>query len=254
MPDLIISTAGPVTTLTLNRPDRRNALSTALLEALQTAMNAATIDPTCRAVILRGAGPVFCAGLDFHEANDPAVAHRSATALAGVYRAIVNAPFPVIAAAHGAAFGGGAGLIAAADLAVVSADLQLGYPEVHRGLVAALVSVLLRPQLPARRLRELLLLGQTLTAAEAREAGLVDRLVFQDLDGAARDLAEQSLTGAPGAIARTKRLLATLDRLDEDLTLALDYHLQARNSSEATEGILAFMEKRAPVWGVRKPE
>lgn len=236
-------------TLTLNRPDRRNALSLDLLLALRSAIEDLSSDPGRRVLVLRGAGPAFCAGLDFHEALDPANSHASAEALAGVYHGLCGSPLVTIAAPHGGAFGGGAGLVAACDLAVAAEDLQLGYPEVRRGLVAALVTCLLRRQVPGRRLRELLLLGQTLSAREALDAGLVNRVVPPaSLPAEARALATAITEGAPGALARTKRLLNDLDGVQADLATALNVHLSARDADEAHEGIAAFFEKRPPRW------
>jgi methylglutaconyl-CoA hydratase len=249
-PLLLIDASHPrIATLTLNRADRRNALSVDLIEALTRAVQDAASLSGRRAIILRGAGPAFCAGLDFREAQDAGQSHRSAEALAALYRTVCASPLVTIAAAHGAVFGGGAGLIAACDLAVACDDLQLGYREVRRGLVAALVTCLLRRQVAGRRLREIVLLGQTLTATEALAAGLVNRVTSAAtlMDEAIR-LAETASEGAPGAISRTKRLLDQLDGLETDFTAALEVHLQAREAAEASEGIAAFFEKRKPRW------
>jgi methylglutaconyl-CoA hydratase len=251
-PLLLVDRSEPrLVTLTLSRPDRRNALSVGLLLALRSAVEELSSEPALRVIILRGAGPAFCAGLDFHEALDPANSHRSAEALAGVYCALCASPLVTIAAAHGGAFGGGAGLIAACDLAVAADDLQLGYPEVRRGLVAALVTCLLRRQVSGRRLREILLLGQTLSAREALDAGLVSRVVpAASLSAETRALAAAVTEGAPGAAARTKRLLDDLDGLQADLATALNVHVSARDDAEAHEGITAFFEKRPPRWAL----
>ncbi len=254
-PVLLVDRSDPrVAVLTLNRPDRRNALSIELMEALGRAFVAASADSGRRAVILLGAGPVFCAGLDFKEAQEASNSHRSANALASLYKSMCACPLVTIAAAHGSAFGGGAGLLAACDLAIGTEDLQLGYPEVRRGLVAALVSCLLRRQVPGRRLREMLLLGQTLAAGEALHAGLLNRVVAaESLLDEARLLAAAVMDCAPGAIARTKRLLDELDGLEADMARALDIHLHARDAGEAAEGISAFFEKRKPNWAAARP-
>jgi methylglutaconyl-CoA hydratase len=253
-PPLLIDATDPaITVLSLNRPQRRNALSIELMDALRDAVTTASNDRARRVIILRGAGPVFCAGLDFHEAMAPENAHRSSESLASLYRAICASPLVTIAAAYGAALGGGAGLIAACDFAIAADDLRLGYPEVHRGLVAAVVTCLLRRQLSDRQIRELILLGQTLTADQSLALGLVSRTVpAASLDDAARQLAREVSQGAPGAIARTKELLNRLHPIDEEIALALDVHRQARNSAEAQEGIAAFLEKRPPRWGDRQ--
>jgi methylglutaconyl-CoA hydratase len=146
--------------------------------------------------------------------------------------------------------GGGAGLIAAADFAFAADDLALAYPEVRRGLVAALVTCLLRRQLSDRQIREIILVGQTLPAAQAKARGLVTQVVpAAKLQGATLAFARQACQGAPGAIARTKALLEQLDPIGPLLDRALAFHLDARNSDEAKEGIAAFLEKRTPRWG-----
>ena len=243
-----------VTTLTLNRPAKRNALSVELMGQLRHAVDAAAGDPNRRVLVRRGAGPALCAGLDLDEASVPANAGRAAEALAGVYEALCLSPLVTVCAAHGAAFGGGAGLIAACDLVVAADDLRVGFPEVRRGLVAALVTVLLRRELGDRAVRELILLGKTVAAPEALGLGLVNRVVpAAELAATVTDLAAQACKGAPGAVARTKRLLdAVVPRpVAEELRRALAFHLDARNSAEAAEGVAAFREKREPRWGPR---
>jgi methylglutaconyl-CoA hydratase len=132
--------------------------------------------------------------------------------------------------------------------------LRLGYPEVHRGLIAALVTTLLRRQLSDRAVRELVLLGQTVDAANALQMGLVNRVVAaRHLMESAIELAREASKGAPGAVARSKKLLDELSPrpIALELKRALDYHLAARSSPEAAEGVAAFLEKRPPRWPPR---
>ncbi len=242
-----------VTVITLNRPEKRNALSIDLIMQARDAVKSASSDSNRRVILFRANGPAFCAGLDLKEATDPTKAHGSAVGLCEMYRTIATTPLITIAHAHGAAMGGGAGFLAACDFVVASNDLRLGYPEVHRGLVAALVTTLLRRQLGERVVRELVLLGQIVDARRALDLGLINRIgSFED----AMTLAGEACKGAPGAIGRSKRLLDSLAArsTDEDLKYALDFHLQARESSEAAEGMRAFLEKRPAVWGPRPPE
>ncbi len=237
--------------LTLNRPEKRNALSVALIVALRGEVDAASSDTSCRAIVLRGEGPAFCAGLDLAEAAQADGHERSALALRGLYESVCASPAITIAAAHGAAMGGGAGLVAACDFAVADESLRLAYPEVKRGLVAALVTCLLRRQVSDRAVRELVLLGETIEAGRALELGLINRIApAGKVDESALGLARQALRGAPGAIGRTKRLLDELASrpLAEDLERAMKYHLEARQSAEAAEGLAAFRDKRAPKW------
>jgi methylglutaconyl-CoA hydratase len=243
-----------IVVLTLNRPEKRNALSIALIEQVRAAVLELKDDKPRRVLIIRGAGPAFCAGLDLKEAGDPATAHHSAEALAGMYEAIATSPLVTIAAAHGTAVGGGAGLVAACDFVVGSTDLKIGYPEVHRGLTAALVTTLTTRQLGERVVRELVLLGQNVEAERALRIGLINRVVEpSQLMPAAMELAREALRGAPGAVVRTKELLDALGKrtIAEDLRKALDFHLGARGSIEAQEGMKAFLEKRPPAWPPR---
>jgi methylglutaconyl-CoA hydratase len=250
---VLIDTSDPqVTILTLNRAEKRNALSIELIEQITAAVENVAKDLDRRVIIIRGAGPSFCAGLDLKEAGDPAIAHRSAEALAKMYEAIAMSPLITIAQAHGNAIGGGAGMLAACDFVVAADDLRIGYPEVRRGLVAALVTTLLLRKYSEKAVRELVLLGQTVPVKRAR--GLVNVVApFHVLSEASFELARTAIQGAPGAITRSKRLLDQLSprTLHEDLKLALDFHLQARNSAEASEGMTAFLEKRSPRWGPR---
>src|SRR5688572_10148750 len=254
-PLIVTEAAEPaVVRITLNRPEKRNALSVALMDELRDAVRVAAGDLRCRVLILCGNGPVFCAGLDLQEVSIAGGPERSARALAGVYEAICLSPQITIAAAQGAAMGGGVGLLAACDLVVAADDLRIGFPEVRRGLVAALVTALLRRQLPERVLRELVLLGQTITATDALRQGLVNRVVSSDrLAEETERLAGKVIQGAPVAIARTKSLLDNLAPrpIASDLVHALRYHLEARDDSEAAEGIAAFLEKREPRWDPR---
>jgi methylglutaconyl-CoA hydratase len=159
-----------------------------------------------------------------------------------------------IAAVHGAIMGGGIGLMSACDIAIAADDARIAFPEVHRGLVAALVTVLVRRQVADRVLRELVLLGEPIDATQAKSIGLLSRVTSADrLRTETHDVAMQAVKGAPGAIARTKRLLDELSArpIASELDRALQYHLAARNDSEAAEGIAAFLQKREPHFGPR---
>ncbi|HEY8667227.1 MAG TPA: enoyl-CoA hydratase-related protein [Tepidisphaeraceae bacterium] len=245
-----------VAVLALNRPEKRNALNIALIEAIRGGLRRLEGEAAVRVVIVRGEGPAFCAGLDLQEAGDAGRSGESAEALAGLYLELCKSDLVSIAAVHGAVIGGGLGLAAACDLAVASEDVRIVCPEASRGLVAALVEALLAGQILPRHLRELTLLGEALDAHRALEVGLVNRVVATPrLTDECLKLAAQVCRGAPGAIARTKRLLRELSArpIEEEIAIALRYHLQARNSSEAAEGIAAFREKRQPRWGPRNP-
>ncbi len=249
---LITSHDGPVTTLTLNRPEKRNALNVELLEQLCAALAAADADPAQRILILRGAGRMFCSGLDLAEAGQPEFARRSAELVRDALHRLATMRLVTIAAIHGAAIAGGAGLMSACDFAVATQDAKFGYPEVRRGLVPALIMTFLRRQLHEHDARELLLLGKLCDAKHAQAIGLLNRVVpdAAALDLEVRTMVSSLLQGGPLALAETKRLLNDLwpAPLATDLARAHEYHVTARNSPEAKEGVAAFNEKRAPKW------
>ena len=251
-PVLLTSTDGPVTTVTLNRPDKRNALNVELLTQLGAAITAAQADASQRILVLRGAGTVFCSGLDLEEAAQPDRAHASADLVAQGLRTLAATRLVTIAAVQGAAIAGGAGLMSACDFAVATKDAKFGYPEVRRGLVPALIMTFLRRQLREREARELLLLGKPFDAAHAHAIGLVNRVVADEaaLATEVKSLVSSLLQGGPEAVAETKKLLAELwpATVSADLDRAHAYHLSARNSAEAKEGVAAFREKRPPKW------
>ena len=252
MPVVLIEKQTPqVTLLTLNRPERRNALTLELLTQLCAAIKVASDEAQQRVLILRGAGVAFCTGLDLKEAADQTKAQATAEMVANTLIAISQTRLITIAAVHGAAVAGGAGIMSACDFVVAAEGTKIGYPEVRRGLVAGLVMSFLRRQVGERNMRELLLGSELIDAARAKEIGLVNRVVAPDsLMSETQGFAESVLQGAPGALAQTKRLIEELwwHSVKEDVDLALNYHMQAREAAEAREGIAAFNEKRKPKW------
>ncbi|PYI93995.1 MAG: enoyl-CoA hydratase/isomerase family protein [Verrucomicrobia bacterium] len=251
MPVVLVEKQTPqITVLTLNRPERRNALTIELMTELTAAIESAGTDPKQRILILRGAGKAFCTGLDLEEAVkvDPQI---TAENVARTLLALAETRLVTIAMVHGAAVAGGAGLMSACDFAIAAERTRFGYPEVRRGLVASLVMTFLRRQLRERDLRELLLASELISAERAREIGLVNRVIPADeLEKEAQKIAAAVLQGAPGAISNSKRLMEELcsTSVREDVDLALRHHLEARESAEAKEGIAAFNEKRPPNW------
>jgi methylglutaconyl-CoA hydratase len=252
MPVVLIEKQTPqITVVTLNRPERRNALTIELLTELISAIHVASEEPRVRILILRGAGAAFCTGLDLKEAADQGKAHATAEAVANTLITISQTRLITIAAVHGAAVAGGAGIMSACDFVVAAQRTKIGYPEVRRGLVAGLVMTFLRRQVSERNMRELLLGSELIDADRAREIGLVSRVVAQDnLMTEALSFAGSALQGAPDAVAQTKRLIDELwwRSVKQDVDLALKYHMEARESAEAREGIAAFNEKRKPNW------
>ena len=252
MPVVLIEKQAPqITVVTLNRPERRNALTVELLTQLCAAIKVTSDQPQERVLILRGAGAAFCTGLDLKAAADHTKAHATAEMVANTLVAISQTHLITIAAVHGAAVAGGAGIMSACDFVVAAQRTKIGYPEVRRGLVAGLVMTFLRRQVGERNMRELLFGSELIDAERAKEIGLVNRVVARDdVMSEAQKFAESVLQGAPGALAQTKRLVDELwwRSVKEDVDLALKYHMQARESHEAREGIAAFNERRAPNW------
>jgi methylglutaconyl-CoA hydratase len=252
MPVVLIEKQTPqITVLTLNRPERRNALSLQLLAELSAAIKMASDEPHERILILRGAGAAFCTGLDLKEAADQTKAHATADMVAKTLIALSETRLITIAAVHGAAVAGGAGIMSACDYVVAAERTKFGYPETRRGLVAGLVMTFLRRQLRERDIRELLLGAELIGADRALQMGLVNRVVpAADVMKEAQAFANSVLQGAPNAVRQTKRLIEELwsTSVKHDVELALKHHMQARESAEAREGIAAFNEKRLPKW------
>lgn len=251
MPNVLVEERDRVVILTLNRPERRNALTIELMTELAAALDAASANPQKRVLVLRGAGQAFCAGLDLQETTVVEKAHRSAEMVAKTLLAISQTRLITIAQIHGAAVAGGAGLMSACDFVVAASRTKIGYPETKRGLVAGLVMTFLRRQLRERDIRELLFTGALISAERAHEIGLVNRVVSpNDLENETQKIVEAVLQNAPGALASTKRLIEELwsSSVQEDVATALRHHMEARESAEAKEGIAAFLEKRSPNW------
>lgn len=239
------------TVITLNRPSKRNALSIELMEELWEAIDETERLPYQRAMIFKGEGTVFCAGLDLEEAAVVSKIEKSAHLVAKILTSLYNSPLVTIAAVHGAALGGGAGLMCACDLALADSKTIFGFPEVRRGLVAAQLMPLFLRQLKQRDIHELLLLGDNITARKAEAIGLVNHVVENDeLFPEVLKMVDLICKGAPGAIAETKGLIRQMyySVFSEDLKKGLQVHEMARHSSEAQEGISAFLEHREPNW------
>lgn len=235
----------------INRPDRRNALSIDLLEQLVNTIESLAQDAAQRVVVLRGAGPCFSAGLDLREALDENRVVRSGECVAAALKCLRKSPLVTIAAVHGGAFAGGAGLMAACDIVIAANTAVIGFPEARRGLLPALICDVLRNRVREGDLRDLFLTGEAITAQRAQRFGLVQRVVPEDqlMDEALR-VAEGVLAGGPNTIRATKQLLNDMFATNESAVgVTLDeLHLSARRSDEAQEGLSAFVEKREPWW------
>ncbi len=245
----------PAAVLIINRPDKRNALSRALIAALADAFTKAQHD-SARCVILTGAGSVFCAGMDLAELAESVkrrdqadVIWDNALQLARLYEQIYTFPKPTIAAVNGAAVAGGAGLVTVCDLAVAVPEARFGYPEVRRGLVAAMVMPHLLRHVGERMARYLLLTGELIDAEEARLSGLVNQIVpgAQLLDvalGLGRSLAE----GGPQALTRTKELLRQFSRQALSVEECAQASAAPRLTEECRQGLEAFFAKQPAPW------
>jgi methylglutaconyl-CoA hydratase len=254
---VLVEVRPQATIVTINRPERRNALNRQLVTELTSAVRAACADAACRCIILTGAGGAFCAGMDLAELvetlDQPGEAvrvHEDAQRLNRLYELIYTAPKPTIAAVSGAAVAGGAGLMTVCDLAVAAQSAKLGYPEVKRGLVAAMVMPHLLRHVGQRAARDLLLRGALIDAAEALRIGLVNAVVPADqVLPTALAWAKEFGESGPQALALTKELLHELDQRAGQMA-GRTQHLsaEARLHVEAKAGLRAFLEKRNPPW------
>lgn len=255
MSTLLIS-PGPVTTVTLNRPEVRNAFNEELIAELTGWARGVPADGSIRLVILQGAGPVFCAGADLHWMSKMAGYSREenltdARLAAALYYALDSLPVPLVGRIHGAALGGGAGLAAVCDVVVSTDDTMFGFTEVTLGIVPAMISPYVVRKIGLSNARALCLSGARFTAARAKEIGLAHAVVgAADLDRAVADQVELFKKAAPSAIANTKQLLADVNgrRPADVLSLTVDRIANQRVSPEGQEGLRAFLDKRPAAW------
>ncbi|MFI8461393.1 enoyl-CoA hydratase family protein [Kitasatospora sp. NPDC085464] len=246
-----VSTADAVTTLTLDSPHNRNALSTRLMAELRAGLAAAAADPEVRAVVLGHTGRVFCAGADLSEATgaDPTVGPRG---LVELQRAIVDCTKPVIAVIDGHVRAGGLGLVGAADLAVAGPASTFAFTEVRLGLAPAVISLPLRPKLEPRAASRYYLTGEVFDAAEAARIGLISSATgsAEDTGVVLKGLLDALRQGSPQGLAESKRL-ANADvvrSFERDADELVELSARLFGSEEAQEGMRAFLEKRPARW------
>jgi methylglutaconyl-CoA hydratase len=245
----------PAVIITLNRPDKRNALNRGLIQALTEAFQKAADDTAVRCVILTGAGPAFCAGMDLTELaqsldqENESNIWEDAQHLAKLYDLIYSLPKPTIAAVNGSALAGGAGLVTVCDLALGTPEAKFGYPEVRRGLVAAMVMPHLLRHVGERTARYLLLTGEPIDAEEAVRTGLINRIVIKDqLLEQAFSWARSASEGGPNALAATKKLLRDFSRQALSIEETAKASAAPRLSEECQQGLRAFFEKKPAPW------
>jgi methylglutaconyl-CoA hydratase len=248
---VLVSETDGVRTITLNRPERRNALTPEMQTELTAALEAAAASPTTRVVVLTGAGSAFCGGLDLSvlqamagksSAEMEADAHR----LSVMFRTLYELPVPTIAAVNGHAVAGGTGLA----MFTVS-EAKFGFTECKIGFVPALVSAYLRLQVGDKLARDLLLTGRLFSAEEAKAMGLVNEVVAPDaLAERIQALITTLLANSPSSLRATKALLTKQNGawLHNALQYAMEANAQARQTEDFREGVAAFLEKRKPNW------
>jgi methylglutaconyl-CoA hydratase len=250
-----LTTEGRVAILTLNRPDKRNAISPHMIDELLAAFDEIE-SGHARAVILTGAGKAFCAGMDLEALRESADASHGqhvedSRRTARLFRRIWGFTKPTIAAVNGAAIAGGSGLATLCDFTLAAPEAKFGYTEVNIGFIPAFVSVFLARQIGEKRARDLLLSARIFDAREAHELGLVTMVVAGDcLMGRARELASAIVAASPTSIAHTKRLLLSshVAGVDRELEAAIAASASMRDTPDFKEGLAAFLEKRPPKW------
>jgi methylglutaconyl-CoA hydratase len=255
---VLVKVNPPAGSIVLNRPDKRNALSRQMLADLVQAFDDLHQERRVRAVILTGAGPAFCAGMDLAEmqetASQPdaqAMWHSDAVAYRELVDKMLRFPKPIIAALNGPAVAGGAGLVLASDLVIASAAAKFGLPEPRRGIVAGLVTPLLVFRVGASHAANLLLTARLIEASEAQRIGLVHEVVpAEQLEAKAAELAAEIAKSAPEAIQLTKKMLNEVvgERLGVELSSGAAASATARTTEAAREGLAAFLAKREPKW------
>lgn len=248
---LLTSLDGGVLTLTLNRPEKRNALDASTIARLREALAQAELEGPVRVVALRGAGKDFSAGADLAELlasadRSPEENERAALELGEVFIAMRELPKPVVAIVHGRALAGAAGLATACDLVLAGEGAQFGYPEIQRGFVPAMVMTMLRRQVGERCAFDLVATGRMLSAREAFEAGLVSRVIPDaDLEAHARTTLAQLAGMSASALGLTKRLFYELDDLSfrDGVRLGARVNALARMHPDFRSAVAAFLGK-----------
>jgi len=242
---------GGVLTLTLNRPDKRNALSSGLIEGLHQALESADLDADVRVVLLSGAGKDFCAGADLEELlasadASPEANEAAALRLGALFSRLRQLPKPVVAVVRGRALAGGAGLMTACDIVLAGAGAQVGYPEVLRGFVPAMVMTMLRRLVGEKAALDLVLTGRMLSATEAHALGLVSRVMPDgELDREAGDLTRALASAPASALALTKQLFYQLDgqSFDQGIALGARVNALARQTPDFRDAIGRFLAR-----------
>jgi methylglutaconyl-CoA hydratase len=242
-------------TVTLNRPEKRNAISDPMINELHGALDEIERGPA-RVAILTGAGPAFCAGMDLDSLRSISTfsieeVRHNARKIARLLTRINAFPKPLVAAVRGAALAGGCGVATLCDFTLAEPEARFGYPEVCVGFIPAIVSAFVMRQVGEKRARDLLLSGRILSAGEARTLGLVGEIVpAEKLMARARELAVSIAQMSPTALFHTKRLLVRMRAadLEREVDLGVEASAEMRGTADFREGVAAFLEKRKPIW------
>lgn len=241
--------------VTLNRPEKRNAISPQMITEVEAALD--EIESSgARVAIVTGAGKAFCAGMDLETlqafpAQSATEILEDARRIARFFRRLHTFPKPLIAAVNGAAIAGGCGIATFADFTLAAPEAKFGYTEVKVGFMPAIVATFVLHQVGEKRARDLLLSGRIFSATEAQALGLVNEIVpAEKLLNRARELAAELAALSPTALRHTKRLLVQLSerKLDQELELAVQASAVVRGTGDFREGLAAFLEKRKPRW------
>jgi methylglutaconyl-CoA hydratase len=257
-PILLHETSGGVARLTLNRPAKRNALTRELIEMTLAAVREIRDDEEVRLLVLTGAGPVFCAGMDLGEMqaragrdNASREWHQDSVVYRDLLWELFTLPIPTLLVAQGPALAGGLGLLLACDMVLAAEESYFSLPEPKRGITAAVVAPLLAYRIGPGQAGYLLLSGRTITAADALRIGLCHEVAASaQLAERERELTAAILTGSPDALSQTKRHLlgGPAAALSAWLEAGMQVSAAARETADAREGLAAFLEKREPRW------
>src|SRR5262245_5654958 len=256
MPHTVYERRGRAVWITLDSPQTRNALSGPLIAELGAHLRTAIADDAVRVIVLTGNGPAFCAGADLKGGGGAVAPAGKRNPFVDILELIWDGPKPVIAAVNGHAFGGGLGLVAAADIAVAADTAKFAFSEVRVGVIPAMISVVVLPKLGAHQTMRLFLTGESFDAARALGYGLLHRVVPADqLVQAVQNEIDLIALGGPNAVREAKRLVRVIPRLsmEDGFTYAAEKIAKLFASEEAAEGMMAFAGKRKPKWAEEKP-
>ena len=251
-----VELAGSVARVWMNRPEARNAFDGLMVTELRKALLDLSALDGIRVVVLGGRGACFCAGADLQWMRATASFSREenlseAQALADLFFTVFESPKPIVARVHGAALGGGAGLVAACDIPVAALGTQFGFTEVRLGIVPSVISPYVLAKIGVGAARELFLTGERFEAVRALEIGLVRAAVPEsDLDSVVEGRVQELLHAGPRAIAEAKALIreVAFHRVEDVQRYTVERIAEIRASPEGQEGIRAFLEKRKPHW------